>query len=62
MSKKTKVIVVSRDELLARREVILSTLGYSLEEWNKICNNEDWRDDDWVYRDELSDIGFLLGE
>lgn len=59
---KTPIIIVTREQLLARREVILNELGYTLKQWNKICNNEDWMDTDWVYRDELSDISFLLGE
>lgn len=59
---KTPIVIVTREQLLARREVILSELGYTLKQWNKICKKEDWTNDDWVYRDELSDIAFLLDE
>lgn len=58
----TPIVIVTREELLARREVILGKLGYTLKQWNKICKGEDWSGDDWVYRDELSDISFLLGD
>lgn len=59
---KTPIIYVTREELLTRRETILNKLGYTLKEWNRKYKLEEFHDEDWVYRDELDSIRFLLGE
>lgn len=59
---KPLAVYVTREELLAKRELILSKLGYSLEEWNRKYLADDMEGEDWVYRDELSGISFLLNE
>lgn len=60
--KTTPVIILTREQLLARREEILHTLNLTYKEWMAIVMNEAYQGDQWHYQDEMDGIDFLLGD
>lgn len=56
------VIEVTREELLARREQILSSLGIQLEEFYQRAEASELGGAEWAARDDMDTIAFLLGE
>ena len=58
----SRIIYVTREELLNKREVLLNKVGCSLEEWNRKVSVDEIQGEEWDVRSELSGIAFLLGE
>ncbi|WP_448720996.1 hypothetical protein [Microbacterium natoriense] len=56
------VIEVTRDELIARRDGILSRLGLTLDEYLRRAADSELSGDEWDVRDDLDSIAFLLNE
>ena len=56
------VITVTRDELEDRRRALLAALGVSLEEFERLAATRTLTGDELDMKDELDEIGFLLGE
>ena len=54
--------VVTREELIARREEILRDLKMTLEEFEAFAEKHKLAGDEWQYRSELVGIAIMLGE
>lgn len=59
---KTPVIYATREQLLARREEILYTLNITHKQWIAIVMTDTYVGDQWLYREEMDSIDFLLGD
>lgn len=63
MSENTdKLIVLTQEQLLKRREAILDLLGLTHKEWISKEMNQGFEGKEWDYESEMDAIDFLLGE
>ena len=58
----TRLVTVTREELLRRRAEILTRLGQTLEEFEELMRTGTLSGAEWEAREELEGIAFLLGE
>lgn len=58
----SRVVSVSRDELIERRRKILLELGVSYEEFRSLAERSALVGREWEAWQALVDIGFLLGD
>ena len=54
--------VLTKEQLLARREAILALLGLTYKEWVAIEMNDAFQGSQWDYEGEMDSIDFLLGD
>lgn len=57
-----KIITLTKEQLLARREAILALLGLTYKEWLAIEINDAFEGTQWDYEGEMDAIDFLLGD
>lgn len=57
-----KIITLTKEQLLARREAILALLGLTYKEWLAIEMNDAFQGTQWDYEGEMDAIDFLLGD
>jgi hypothetical protein len=58
----TMTITVTREALHARRAEILEYLGLPLPQYRRLIAEGRLGSREWEVRDEMAEIGFLLGE
>ena len=58
----TMTITMTREALLARRKEILHHLGLTLSKYRRLIAEDSLGPREWQVRDEMAEIGFLLGE
>lgn len=56
------VIEVTREELLARRDQILESVGATMQQYYERAEANELNGMEWGVRDDLDTIAFLLGE
>lgn len=57
-----RLIILTREQLLKRREAILNILGLTHKEYSLIIMNEGMVGSQWDYYNEFEAIEFLLGD
>lgn len=57
---KAKMVTVSREELLKRREKVLAQVGLSAPEFRRKIVAGDLEGDQWAASDEFKEVEFLL--
>lgn len=57
-----RLIILTREQLLKRREAILSILGLTRKEYSLIIMNDAMEGNQWEYYTEFDAIEFLLGD
>lgn len=55
-----KLVKVTREELLTRRDGVLERLGMPLEEFNRLRESDALAGDEWFAAEDLDEIEFLL--
>lgn len=58
----TKVHALTREELLGRREELLTLVGASLDDLIRRAHAGELRDEEWDVWTELCELQFLLGD
>lgn len=56
------IIEMTRQELTDRRNQILRELGTTLDDYRELAERGEFSGAEWLVRDELDEIAFLLGE
>lgn len=58
----TRVVTVTREEMLERRQQLLDAAHTTLEDLAGRARTGDLLDDEWVLWSEIREVQFLLGE